>query len=208
MDVKELEALAAAAFLKHGLKGWTFATTRAKRRLGACNYGAKRIEISEYYAKNNSRESIIDTLLHEIAHALAGPAAGHGPHWKMVAMRIGATPRACARPGEVNLQPGNWQATCPACGAVIERYRRPRSLTGYRCVCPGRGSLTFAFTGDPANMPAVPHSPDAASSWQAECPGCKRVHRRARRPRAGIWYCKCEYRCKLTWRFHSQETAR
>ena len=37
-----------------------------------------------------------DTILHEIAHAIAGVEAGHGPAWKAVAQRLGATPRARA----------------------------------------------------------------------------------------------------------------
>ena len=37
-----------------------------------------------------------DTILHEIAHAIAGANAGHGPVWKAVAKRIGAAPRARA----------------------------------------------------------------------------------------------------------------
>jgi hypothetical protein len=60
-----------------------------------CKYRTKRIEISKYYAQHSPRESILDTLLHEIAHALAGPKAGHGPSWKAIAVRIGANPRAC-----------------------------------------------------------------------------------------------------------------
>ena len=41
-----------------------------------------------------------DTILHEIAHALAVARAGHGPAWKTVARRIGATPKAHAEEGE------------------------------------------------------------------------------------------------------------
>ena len=43
-----------------------------------------------------SKEQIRDTVLHEIAHAIAGREAGHGPLWKVTARRIGATPRAKA----------------------------------------------------------------------------------------------------------------
>ena len=38
----------------------------------------------------------VDNLLHEIAHAIVGREAGHGPLWKVTARRIGATPRAKA----------------------------------------------------------------------------------------------------------------
>ena len=88
MDLKELEAIACREMTKHGLDGWTFGLADTKRQLGVCKYRKKRIEIAEYYALNSSLESVLDTLLHEIAHAIAGPAARHGPAWKAVAIRI------------------------------------------------------------------------------------------------------------------------
>src|SRR6266404_838178 len=86
MDLKELEAIASQEMTKHALHGWTFGFAHTKRRLGVCKYRTKRIEIAEYYARNSSPESVLDTLLHEIAHAIAGSAARHGPVWKAVAV--------------------------------------------------------------------------------------------------------------------------
>src|SRR3954469_529740 len=126
MELKELEAIAARELTKHGLHGWTFALADTKRRLGACKFRSKRIEIAEYYARNSPPESVLDTLLHEIAHALAGPAARHGLAWKAVAIRLGATPRACASSDWAVLKPGDWQASCPACQKTVHLYRRPR----------------------------------------------------------------------------------
>jgi predicted metal-dependent hydrolase len=77
MDLKELEAVASRELLKHGLQGWTFGLADTKRRLGVCKYRTKRIEIAEYYALNSPPDSVLDTLLHEIAHAIAGPESGH-----------------------------------------------------------------------------------------------------------------------------------
>ena len=94
MDLKELGAIAQQELKKHGLRGWTFGLAKTRRRLGVCKYRAKRIEIAEYYARNSPEESVLDTLRHEIAHAIAGPAAKHGPKWKAVAIRLGATPRS------------------------------------------------------------------------------------------------------------------
>jgi predicted SprT family Zn-dependent metalloprotease len=156
MDLKELETIASREMTKYELHGWTFGLANTKRRLGVCKYRKKRIEIAEYYAQNSPQESVLDTLLHEIAHALAGPKAGHGPAWKAIAVRIGATPRACDNSHSAVVKPGDWQATCSACKKVFHRYKRPRSLTGYRCRCAGRSPLTFEFMGDPALRPVVP----------------------------------------------------
>ncbi len=79
---------------EHGLADWTLAFVEAKRRLGDCHFGDRVIRISRAHALQGSEEQIRDTVLHEIAHAIAGPEAGHGPLWKATARRIGATPRA------------------------------------------------------------------------------------------------------------------
>ncbi len=207
MDLKELEATARWEMTKHGLHDWTFGMADTKRRLGVCKYRTKRIEIAEYYARNSPQESVLDTLLHEIAHAIAGPKARHGPAWKAVAVRIGATPRACDNSDETVIPPGDWQATCPACNKIIHRYKRPRSLSGYRCRCVARSPLVFEFMGEPALRPVVPMTVQNSANWEAECAGCASVHFRLRRPKAGIWRCKCAHRCELTWRFRSQRTT-
>src|SRR5206468_7592237 len=130
MVLEPLETSARRELAENGLQGWTFGLAKTRRRLGVCKYRAKRIEIAEYYARNSPPESVLDTLLHEIAHALAGPAARHGPAWKAVAVRLGATPRACETSHRAVMEPGDWQASCPACNQTFHRYRRPRSLGG------------------------------------------------------------------------------
>ena len=207
MDLRELEAIASREMAKHGLLGWTFAFADTKRRLGVCKYRSKRIEIAEYYALNSPQESVLDTLLHEIAHAIAGPAARHGPAWKAVAVRLGATPRACDNSDTITMQPGDWQATCSACKKIIHRYKRPKCLSGYRCRCEARTPLVFEFMGDPALKPFVPMTVQDSAKWEATCAGCSTVHFRTRRPKPGVWRCKCSQRCELTWRFRSQKST-
>ena len=80
----------------HGLAGWTFAFVEAGRRLGDCNFRDRVIRIGRSHALDGGDEQIRDTVLHEIAHAIAGPKAGHGPLWKATARRLGAVPRARA----------------------------------------------------------------------------------------------------------------
>src|SRR3954463_2529714 len=109
MDLERLEEIARLELRKNALHGWTFGLSNAKRRLGVCKYRAKRIEIAEYYARNSPEETVLDTLRHEIAHALAGPAAKHDPAWKAVAVRLGATPRACETSHQAVVKPGDWQ---------------------------------------------------------------------------------------------------
>lgn len=89
----------------HGLESWTLAFVEARRRLGDCSYQHRLIRIARHHAIEDPEADIRDTVLHKIAHALAGPEAHHGPLWKAIARRIGATPRAKAY-DRASTQPG------------------------------------------------------------------------------------------------------
>jgi predicted SprT family Zn-dependent metalloprotease len=76
------------------------ASNRTTRALGVCRFkGGKPFEIvlshNAFQHEANVSE-FRDTVLHEIAHAIAGHKAGHGPAWKMVARMIGAKPQRCS----------------------------------------------------------------------------------------------------------------
>ena len=77
-------------------------------------------------------DEVDQVLLHEIAHALAGPGAGHGPRWKRVARDIGYLgERVWTEPVGDDLAP--WVGTCPA-GHAHYRHKRPtRPLACGRC---------------------------------------------------------------------------
>ena len=79
---------------RHGLGEWTLGFIAARGKLGECRPLDRRIGLSRHHAVTGPRELVTDTILHEIAHALAGPGAGHGPAWKAIARKIGATPRS------------------------------------------------------------------------------------------------------------------
>lgn len=97
MDLNVSRALAESLMAEHGVPSdWTFAFDNATTRLGACSYKNRRISLSRHYTAHATEEQVRDTILHEIAHVLAGPAARHGLTWKAIASRLGATPKACA----------------------------------------------------------------------------------------------------------------
>lgn len=82
---------------KHGLVDWTFRFSAARKNIGDCNEKQKTIRIGRMHAVRDHPSQVTDTILHEIAHALAGSKAGHGPKWKKIAKQIGATPRSRMR---------------------------------------------------------------------------------------------------------------
>ena len=192
MDVVKLRGVASQQLYKYKLIGWKFSLMDTGQRLGVCKSDLKYIGISEHYARNSPEENVMDTLMHEIAHALVGPGHGHGEVWKAMARKLGATPRACNRDSDTVQKPGDWKAECSTCHKVYFKYRRPQCLTGFRCgKC--KTALKFAYAGNPALKPIEP----AIEWWEATCPGCKTIHRKPRKPKAGRYRCKCVHSSQL-----------
>ena len=122
---------------------WTFGFDNAKRRAGLCNYRDKRISLSRYLAARYDDDTNHQTLLHEVAHALAGPAAGHGPRWKQVADQLGYV-GGTTHTGETATELAPWIGVCPA-GHLAYRHRRATRPTS--CVkCSSRFDERFLFT--------------------------------------------------------------
>lgn len=144
MDSKKLREEAARLFEQHGLLHWKFDLRRQTGyRLGGCNYRKKTIVVNGFYAEHNGDEMVIDTLLHEIAHALT-PGHKHDAVWKAMAVRIGCRPDQHWKKNAV-IQLGRYTATCPKCRAVFHKYRRPKYIQGYYCPICGKehGRLNF-----------------------------------------------------------------
>jgi predicted SprT family Zn-dependent metalloprotease len=105
---------------------WSFAFDNAKTRAGLCNFGDKRITVSRYLASRYEDDEIHQVLLHEVAHALAGNRAGHGPKWRAIAAGIGYEGKR-THSGAIANELAPWKGTCPA-GHLHYRYRRPTHL--------------------------------------------------------------------------------
>lgn len=111
-------------------KGWRFEWDNAKARMGCCNYTYKVISLSRHLVRLASDKEIINTILHEIAHALA-PDDHHGPMWKRVARSIGCTGDRCHTVDTSAL--ANWIGTCGCEGRRHPRNKRPLRGRTYTC---------------------------------------------------------------------------
>lgn len=141
MEVTEIESLIRITLDKlirvyPFLTTWKFGFDNAKKRAGVCKLTLKEICISRYHIKNNSTEVVLDTLLHELAHAIAYELyreKGHGKCWQKVAIDIGAKPNAT---GDFILPESPWALVtyCEKTETVqkiASRYRRNRKIKDY-----------------------------------------------------------------------------
>ena len=122
---------------KHGLldKGWRFRYDNAVKRFGVCMFKPKVIGLSSKLTLLNDREKVKDTILHEIAHAIAGFKAGHGIEWKIVCERIGAKPERCYDTNETNNVELKYYAKCGACGKDYQKARLVIKDRKRSCYC-------------------------------------------------------------------------
>lgn len=96
MDLNEAAKLAWLYMRLHQLDHWQFRFDRATTRFGCCHHRSKIISMSRTLVCLNDKREVRDTILHEIAHALAGPKVrAHGREWREIALRIGCNGRRC-----------------------------------------------------------------------------------------------------------------
>ena len=120
MKLFHAQVLAEEQLYLHGLHDWNFIFDTAKKRFGCCNYRTKTISLSKDLTVLNSEKNVQNTILHEIAHALAGHQAGHGKKWKEIMQKMGADFSRCY--GEEIITPKlKYTAQCPNCKTTIQR---------------------------------------------------------------------------------------
>jgi len=130
--LKEVQALAVSLMQEHGLPGWRFGFDKTKNRLGYCQYAKKRISVSAYFVLLNDIERVKKTILHEIAHALVGPAHRHDWIWRMKSREIGGT-TSSSSPAE--LPKGKIEIRCPNHGIIGYRHRWTKNMTNSSFLC-------------------------------------------------------------------------
>ena len=118
----------------HGLADeWSATFDLAAGRAGICYFREKLICLAVSYCMTAPEEELIDTVLHEVAHALVGAEHNHDRVWKLAAMRIGCTADRCTA---VTHTASKWIGRCK-CARPILRKRLTREIrrTGRCAVC-------------------------------------------------------------------------
>ena len=122
--------LAAREMEWHSLtqQSWTVRYDHARARAGQCKHRAKVLSFSRNLIARGSPVDMRNTLLHEIAHALAGPKHGHDRTWRALALRIGCNGKRCH---SMELASAKWTYQCSAGCWHVARFKR--SYTGATC---------------------------------------------------------------------------
>lgn len=158
METTTASQLARRLMNEHGLGDWVFTFDRAKTRRGWCHSGSRTIGMSEPLTRLADERTVRNTILHEIAHALAGPGHGHDAVWRRKALAIGCDGRRCCADEPQVRQAAKWRAVC-SCGRKYHRHRltqRVRDLG--RCGSCG-SALTWVDRGPIAAQKVVDIGP-------------------------------------------------
>ena len=131
-ELTRVRTWAEALIALHLDASWTFAFDTAKTRAGLCSYSHRRISVSRYLAAKFEDDAIHQVLLHEVAHAIAGPRAGHSARWLLVARDLGYT-GGRTHDGPVAIERAPWVGSCPG-GHEHVRFRKPsKPMSCGRC---------------------------------------------------------------------------
>ena len=154
MEVTRALATGRRLLREHGLHDWSIVADRAKTRAGVCRFAKRQIGLSAPLTTLHSEDEVLDTILHEIAHALVGPQHGHDAVWRAKAREIGCSGERCVS-SDAPRVPGDWVGRCPA-GHEKTRHRAPTRLMSCG-LCARRFDqrhlFTWSYRGRPATLP-------------------------------------------------------
>jgi predicted SprT family Zn-dependent metalloprotease len=119
---------------EHNLPDWSFSWDKAVRRIGGCHHRHKKITLSRKLIEINNLIECQNTILHEIAHAIAGYEAGHGPLWKEVCIKIGARPERCYDAKVIVEVASKYTEYCEKCDYTRSLHRYKLSIKKYACL--------------------------------------------------------------------------
>ncbi|ACH62197.1 hypothetical protein MYRNA_230 [Mycobacterium phage Myrna] len=134
----------------HGLTGWKITFGTARTRNGSCCYRTRTINLSRTLMAFRSYDETMDTIRHEVAHALT-PGHKHDRVWAAKCRELGGNGQRCngiadEAKREQLTQLALWVGTCEH-GKNFPRHRQPKRLQGWRCRCSeGSSPVTWRKT--------------------------------------------------------------
>ncbi len=136
MEILHAREIALELMEKHGLiaKGWQFKWSYAIYQFGYCLYSkfdsdrGGIIGLSQELTHLNGEVDVVDTILHEIAHALVGKGHGHDDVWRTKALEIGCDGKRCYD-NTVITPEYKYKAVCPTCAKEYLRHKKRNKVS-------------------------------------------------------------------------------
>lgn len=144
---------------EHGATGWKVVFDKATNRAGRCTYDTKTISYSVIYLLHGTEAQRINTIRHEVAHALVGPGYGHGYAWKRKFLLLGgdgSRTTHIALPSEVVKSNFLWVGACPTCDAQTGQQRAPQSVWACTACPESIPSIERIFRWSKRGVPVAP----------------------------------------------------
>ena len=109
---------------------WRIALDTSPRRAGSCAHAARTIYLAVGHCLIAPNDEVTDTILHEIAHAIAGARHGHDAHWRRIAAALGCSAKRCTSETHTATR---WIGKC-GCTKPHHRQVLTRRTRGARCL--------------------------------------------------------------------------
>ncbi|WNN94168.1 SprT-like protease [Gordonia phage Elinal] len=128
------------------LHGWRLKFDNARKRAGQCNYSARTISMSAPMLEVRSFADSVETLTHELAHALT-PGHNHDHTWKQMHRDMGGNGKTRYDMDDDTraraVASAKYIGTCSH-GKQFGRQRAPQAHQRHVCRCPeGRSTVTW-----------------------------------------------------------------
>jgi predicted SprT family Zn-dependent metalloprotease len=82
MNLQTADAIAHRLVSQHlAGQGWRIRWNNNRGRMGVCKHSVKTLEFSALLFRHIDENEVVDTITHEIAHAMVGPGQGHNWVW-------------------------------------------------------------------------------------------------------------------------------
>lgn len=165
MNLTDAKLIAVAEMEKWKLDkmGYHFGWHSSYKTLGKCSYKKRIISLSKSLTLANSKDQMLDTIRHEIAHALAGPYAGHGAVWKAYCLRVGCKPEQYARYDETVRPRGKFNYYCERCEIHVPSTRQWKKRKGCSACCKITGIFAEMVLDNDRTVPTEPRVPGRPS---------------------------------------------
>ncbi|TDI96986.1 MAG: hypothetical protein E2O29_01760 [Deltaproteobacteria bacterium] len=151
MDITEALHLAENLKNEYGLHNWEIRLSNSKRAFGTCYFGINVIKLSQHLVRLNEVDRVRNTILHEIAHAVAGIGHNHDKVWRDKFISMGGDGKRCYNENDANTPKANYIGKCVN-GHERERFRLSRRAHKMACASccnkysGGKFDPTYQFT--------------------------------------------------------------